>query len=116
VTARLMKVFAVVVLFLSCSLLVAGEDTKNVKIQRENVSERRSQLTKHDGANILEKVIKSDKEWRKILTPEEYRITRKKETERAFSGAYHDFNGSRRFRARGLGETSGSRKKPPQSA
>lgn len=111
-----MKVFAVVVLFLSCSLLVAGEDTKNVKIQRENVSERRSQLTKQDGANMLEKAIKSDKECRKILTPEQYRITWKKGTERAFSGAYHNFNGSRRFRARGLGEKGGSRKKPAQSA
>ena len=36
------------------------------------------------------KVKKSDAEWREILTPEQYRIARKKGTERAFSGAYHD--------------------------
>jgi peptide-methionine (R)-S-oxide reductase len=32
-----------------------------------------------------EKILKSDEEWRKQLSPEEYRVTRKHGTERAFS-------------------------------
>jgi peptide-methionine (R)-S-oxide reductase len=34
------------------------------------------------------KLVKSDAEWRAELTPEQYRIARKKGTERAFTGAY----------------------------
>jgi len=36
------------------------------------------------------KVYKNDEEWRKILSPEQYQITRQKGTEAAFTGEYHD--------------------------
>lgn len=36
------------------------------------------------------KIEKSDAEWRQQLTDEQYKVTRLKGTERAFSGKYHD--------------------------
>jgi peptide-methionine (R)-S-oxide reductase len=36
----------------------------------------------------VEKVIKTEAEWRKILTPEQYEVTRQQGTERSCSGAY----------------------------
>src|SRR5687768_14955486 len=38
---------------------------------------------------MTKKVKKSEEEWRKELTPEQYRIARQKGTERAFTGEYN---------------------------
>lgn len=44
-----------------------------------------------EGENMdAKKVVKTDKEWKESLTPEQYQVCRMKGTERAFSGAYYD--------------------------
>lgn len=44
---------------------------------------------------MVDKISKSDAEWQAQLSAEEYRITRRKGTERAFTGAYWQMDGKR---------------------
>jgi peptide-methionine (R)-S-oxide reductase len=45
--------------------------------------------TRGKGAIMSGRIEKTDEQWRKELTPEQYRVLRQKGTERAFTGAYH---------------------------
>lgn len=47
---------------------------------------------------MIIRVYKTDDEWERQLTAEQFRVTRRKGTERAFSGAYHDHTGQGVYR------------------
>jgi peptide-methionine (R)-S-oxide reductase len=52
----------------------------------------------------MEKVIRSDAEWREQLSDEEYFVTRRKGTERAFTGRYWDSKDKGVYRCVGCGQ------------
>ena len=47
---------------------------------------------------MVEKVIKTDEEWKNLLTREEYIVTRRRGTEPPFTGKYYDFKGKGIYR------------------
>lgn len=47
---------------------------------------------------MVQKVVKTDKEWQTVLTPEQYEVTRMKGTEPPFTGKYYDHTGEGVYR------------------
>ncbi|MEJ5311944.1 MAG: peptide-methionine (R)-S-oxide reductase MsrB [Anaerolineae bacterium] len=53
---------------------------------------------------MTDKIVKSDAEWQEILTPEQYRVMRKKGTERAFTGKYYAYKEDGVYRCGACGQ------------
>ncbi len=51
----------------------------------------------------MPKMNKTEDQWKKELTPEQFRILREKGTERAFTGPYNEFKGEGVFTCAGCG-------------
>jgi peptide-methionine (R)-S-oxide reductase len=54
-------------------------------------------------ADKIEKVVKTDEEWRSELTPEQYRVLRRKGTEMPFTGEHCSVLGPGLYRCAGCG-------------
>lgn len=50
-----------------------------------------AQSKNRKGNKMDDKIVKTNEEWKKILTPGQYKVVREKETEKPFSGKYDNF-------------------------
>ena len=58
--------------------------------EETKVSDTKPNLAKMEKTTMTDKVVKSDEEWRKELSAEQYSVLRQQGTERAFTGQYWD--------------------------
>jgi peptide-methionine (R)-S-oxide reductase len=92
---RRMKGIVSLALLLSVGLFIAVDPVS----ASETVSD------KDGGKEVIkmEKIVRSEEEWRSILTKEEYHILREKGTEPAFTGKYRDNHEKGIYRCAGCG-------------
>jgi len=77
------------VIALACLFVTACNDTAPIATTASNDTSQ-NQTHAPNEVRMPDQVIKTDKEWRQMLTPLQYEVTRQKGTEPAFSGRYHN--------------------------
>jgi peptide-methionine (R)-S-oxide reductase len=95
-----MKMNKIAVILIACLLLTAYCFAQTAK-QTSKTKEKAG--TKMESKQV-EKLMKTEEEWQKILTPMQFYVMRKKGTERAFTGEYWDHHEKGLYLCAGCGQ------------
>ena len=94
----LIVLFSVLVLQASCQNK-SNQKEKNMNIEQTDKSNSYYSLTDTSKIDI------SDAEWKKVLSPDVYAVSREKDTERPFTGKYWDYTGHGTYHCAACGNT-----------
>src|ERR1043165_6440402 len=84
----------------ACGCNQGGVSTSALAAETTNAPAVKTNQVKAVGAD---KVVKSDEEWRKQLTPQQYQVLRQKGTERAYTGEFWNTKEKGTYKCAGCG-------------
>lgn len=87
---------------LCCTLLLSFK-CQNSKTITSTAPKQANQKTKKVTKMDTTKIVKTEEEWKKILTDEEYNVLREAGTERPFTGKYTDYKGDGNYYCKACG-------------